>query len=93
MGWRSRYFWITSVDVGKNCRNSAVNEVGSQTIEVFASGIGIPIKASYSVAIVSYALMECCPMSARMSDAGGPFLLKSFGVLGHILFINSGCAN
>lgn len=57
-------------------------EVGSQTVEVFASGIGIPIKASYSVAIVPYALMECCPMSARMRDAGGPFLLKSVISLG-----------
>lgn len=27
-----------------------------------------------------------------MCDAGSPFLLKGFGVLGHILFINSGCA-
>ena len=64
-------------------------EVGSQTIEVFASGVGIPIEASDGIAVVSYALMECCPVSARRRNAGGPFLLKGFGVLGHILFINS----
>jgi hypothetical protein len=32
--------------------------------------------------------MECCPVSTRMRDTGGPFLLKSFGVLGHMLFID-----
>ena len=65
-------------------------EVGSQAIEVFASGVGIPIKAGYSVAVVPYALMKCGPVSARMGYAGGPFLLKGLRVLGHILFINSG---
>ena len=50
-------------------------EVGSQAIEVFASGICIPIEASNGITVVSYALMECCPVSARMRDAGGPFLL------------------
>ena len=68
-------------------------EVGSQAVEVFASGVGIPIEASNGIAIVSYALMEGCPVSARMRDAGGPFLLKGFGVLWHILFIKSGCAD
>ena len=63
-------------------------EVGSQAIEVFASGVGIPIKAGYSVAVVPYALMKCGPVSTRMCDAGSPFLLKSFGVLGrHPAFI------
>ena len=68
-------------------------KVSSQAIKVFASGVCIPVKASYSVAIVSYALMECCPVSARMRNAGGPFLLEWLGILGHILFINSGCAS
>ena len=63
-------------------------EVGSKTIEVFASGVCIPIKASYSIAVMSYTLMESCPVSARMRDAGGPFLLEGFGVSGHMLFIN-----
>ena len=31
--------------------------------------------------------MKGWPVSARMSDAGGPFLLKGFGVLGHTQFI------
>jgi hypothetical protein len=31
--------------------------------------------------------MESCPVSARMRDAGGPFLLKGLGVLGHPSFI------
>lgn len=53
-------------------------EVGSQTIEVFAGGICVPIKASYGIAVVSYALMKGCPVSARMRDAGGPFLLEGF---------------
>ena len=79
---------VARIDVRKNCGNSAVNEVGPQTIEVFASGIGTPIKASYRVAIVSYTLMKGCPVSARMRDAGGPFLLKGFGVLGHMPFID-----
>lgn len=65
-----------------------MNEIGPQAIEVFASGIGIPIKAGYCVAVVSYALMKCCPVSARMRNAGGPFLLKGFGVLGHASFID-----
>ena len=68
-------------------------EVGSQAVEIFASGIGIPVKASYGIAVMPYSLMKCCPVSARMCDAGNPFLLKGFGVLGHILFINSGCAD
>ena len=63
-------------------------EVGSQGIEVFPSGVGIPIKPGDGIAVVSYALMECCPVSARMCDAGGPFLLEGFGVLGHMLFID-----
>jgi hypothetical protein len=88
MGWRSRYFWIARVDVGKNCGDSAVYEVGSQAIEVFTSGICIPIKAGYCIAVVPYTLMKGCPVSARMSNAGDPFLLKGFGVLGHILFID-----
>ena len=53
-------------------------KIGSQTIEVFAGGICIPVKASYGIAVVPYALMECCPVSARMSDAGGPFFLEGF---------------
>ncbi len=65
-------------------------EVGSQAIEVFASRVSIPIKAGYGVTVMSYAFMECCPVSARMCNAGSPFLLKGFGILGHILFINSG---
>ena len=36
-----------------------MNEIGSEAIEVFASGIGIPIKAGNRVAVVSYALVEC----------------------------------
>lgn len=64
-------------------------EVGSWAIEVFASGICIPIKTGYGIAVVSYALVKCCPMSARMCDAGNPFLLKSFRVLGHPTFISS----
>ena len=62
-------------------------EVGSKTIEVFACRVGIPVKASYGIAVVSYAFMECCPVSARMRDPGSPFLLESFGVLGHSSFI------
>ena len=62
-------------------------EVGSQAIEVFASRICIPIKACDGITVVSYALMKCCPVSTRMRDTGGPFLLKSFGVLGHSSFI------
>ncbi len=67
-----------------------MNEIGSEAIEVFASGVSIPVKAGYCVAVMSYALMEGCPVSARMSNAGAPFLLKGFRVLGHIPFINSG---
>ena len=63
-------------------------EVGSKTIEVFACRVGIPVKAGYCIAVVSYTLMKGCPVSARMCDAGGPFLLKGFGVLGHMLFID-----
>ena len=62
-------------------------EVGSQAIEVFTSGVGIPIKAGYCDAVMSYALMKGCPVSARMRDAGCPFLLEGFGVLGHTTFI------
>ena len=51
-------------------------EIGSQAVEIFASGIGIPVKAGYCVAVMPYALMESCPVSARMCDAGGPFLLE-----------------
>ena len=87
MGWRSRYFRISCVDVRENCRDGAMNEVGSQAIEVFTGWISIPIKAGDGITVVSYALVECCPVSARMCDTGGPFLLKGFGVLGHILFI------
>ena len=57
-------------------------KVGSQAVEVFASGIGIPVKACYCIAVVSYALMEGCPVSARMCDAGGPFLLEVLWILG-----------
>lgn len=64
-------------------------EVGSQAIEVFAGGVGIPIKASYSITVVSYAFMESCPVTARMCDASGPFLLKGFKVLGHPLLIQA----
>lgn len=62
-------------------------EVSPQAVEVFTSRIGIPIKAGYGIAVVSYAFMECCPVSARMYDAGGPFLLKRYGVFGHHVFI------
>lgn len=68
-------------------------EVSSQAVEAFSSGIGIPIKAGYCITVVPYALMKCCPVSARMGDAGGPFLLEGFGVLRHILFINLECAD
>ena len=65
-------------------------EVSSQAEEVFTGRVGIPVKASYGIAVVSYAFMECCPVSARMCDAGSPFLLKSFGVLSmHKPFISS----
>ena len=64
-----------------------MDEIGPKTVEVFAGGIGVPVKASYCIAVVPYPLMKCCPVSARMCNAGGPFLLKSFGVLVHILFI------
>ena len=64
-----------------------MNQIGSKTIEVFASRVGIPIKASYRIAVMSYTLMKGIPMSTRMSDAGGPFFLKGLGVLGHMLFI------
>ena len=57
-------------------------EVGSQAIEVFASGICIPIKAGYCITVMSYTLMESCPVSARMFDAGDPFFLKGFRILG-----------
>ena len=63
-------------------------EVGSKTIEVFTCRVGIPIKAGYSVTVMPYAFMEACPVSARMCDAGGPFLLEGFGVLGHMPFID-----
>ena len=55
-----------------------MNKVGSQTVKVFASGVGIPIKAGDGITVVSYALMKCCPVSARMRDAGDPFLLEGF---------------
>ena len=64
-----------------------MNKISSKAIEVFASGICIPIKAGYGIAVMSYALMECCPMSARMCDAGSPFLLEGLVVLGHSLLI------
>lgn len=51
------------------------------------SGICIPIKASYCIAVVSYTLMESSPVSARMRDAGGSFLLEGFEVLLHPSFI------
>ena len=53
-----------------------MNEVSSEAIEVFASRVGIPIKAGYGITVVSYALMKGFPVSARMRDAGGPFLLE-----------------
>ena len=63
-------------------------EIGPQAIEVFTSGVGIPIKAGYCIAVMSYTLMKGCPVSARMGYAGGPFLLKGLRVLGHMLFID-----
>ena len=57
-------------------------EVSPQAVEVFTSRVSIPIKSGYCLAVVSYPLMECCPVSTRMRDAGGPFLLEGFGVLG-----------
>ncbi len=51
-------------------------EVSSQAVEVFTGRVGIPVKAGYCIAVVPYALMKCCPVSARMCDAGGPFLLE-----------------
>ena len=65
-----------------------MDQIGSKTIEVFTSGVGTPIKARYRIAVVYYTFMKRRPVSARMSDAGGPFLLKGLGVLGHILFID-----
>lgn len=53
-----------------------MNEVSSEAIEVFASRVGIPVEAGDGVAVMPYALMKGCPVSARMCDAGGPFLLK-----------------
>ena len=58
-------------------------KVGSQAVEIFASRISTPIKAGYCIAVVPYALMKCCPVSARMRDAGGPFLLEGLRVLLH----------
>ena len=63
-------------------------EIGSQAVEIFTRGVGIPIKACYGIAVVSYALMECCPVSARMCNTGSPFLLKGLRVLRHMLFID-----
>ena len=63
-------------------------EVGPKTIEVFTCRVGIPIKAGYCIAVVPYALMKCCPVSARMRDAGSPFLLEGFEVLMHVSFID-----
>lgn len=60
-----------------------MNEVCSDAIKVFTSGVSIPIKASYGISIMSYTLMKGCPVSACVSDAGGPFLLEGLGVLGH----------
>jgi len=54
-----------------------------KAIEVFASGVGIPIKSGYGITVVSYARMKCCPVSVRMNNAGGPFLLEGFIVLRH----------
>jgi hypothetical protein len=65
-----------------------MNEVRTKTVEVFTSRVRIPIKTRYGIAVVSYALMEGCPVSARMCNAGSPFLLKGLGVLGHMLFID-----
>lgn len=88
MGWDCGDFRIACIHVGQHCRDRSVYEVGSKTIEVFTSGVGIPIKSGYCIAVVPYALMKGCPVSARMRDAGSPFLLKGAGVLGHILFID-----
>lgn len=62
-------------------------KVGSQAVEIFASRISIPIKAGYCIAVVPYAFMECCPVRARMCDAGGPFLLEGLRVMRHTTFI------
>jgi hypothetical protein len=65
-------------------------QVCSKTIEVFTCRVGIPIKARYCIAVVPYALMKCCPVSARMRDAGSPFLLESYEVFSmHKPFISS----
>ena len=55
-----------------------MNQVSSKAVEVFASGISIPIKTSDGITVVSYAFMECCPVRARMNNAGSPFLLEGF---------------
>lgn len=74
---------VARIDVRQYCRDGAVNQVSAQAIEVLPSWVGIPVKASDSIAIVSYALMEGCPVSARMSYASSPFLLEGLGVLLH----------
>ena len=66
-----------------------MDEICSKAIELLASRICVPIESRDSIAVVFYPLMKSRPMIARMFNAGIPFLLKSFRVLGHILFIDS----
>ena len=65
-----------------------MDEICSKAIEILASRICVPIESRDSIAVVFYPLMKSRPMSARMFNAGIPFLLKSFRVLGHTLFID-----
>ena len=58
-----------------------MDEICSKAIELLASRICVPIESRDSIAVVFYPLMKSRPMSARMFNAGIPFLLKSFGVL------------
>ena len=67
-----------------------MDEICSKAIEVLASRICIPVESRDGISVMFYPLMKSRPMSARMFNAGTPFLLKRFGVLVHILFIKSG---
>lgn len=58
-----------------------MDKICSKAVEVLASRICVPIKSRDGIAVVFYPLMKSCPMSARMFNAGIPFLLKSFRVL------------
>lgn len=88
MGLSDRDLWVARIDVRQYCRDGAVNEIRAKAIEVFASRVGIPVKTGYCIAVVSYALMKCCPVSARMCNTGGPFFLEELRVLRHVLFID-----